>query len=273
MKAEHRVEVTPDPEVGSAAEVFVTKTTDGRHWVFMGPDWRDVEIETMEVTESSGWIYLGLRAPPSYATGVESVVYRSTTQGETWESIGGTIKASVVHAFANAREFPSRVYAATDSGLYVSPTGGDDWRQMMGGPAHLVATALAMVSGSLRFLFVGTEAGEIYRIAPDIPTNVETQSVGPTKGHTLEQNYPNPFNSQTSISFALPKVTNATVTIYNLAGQRVRSMELGELPSGTHRVVWDGLDDDGKAVQSGVFVYVLTAGRDIALSKKLMLLK
>ena len=111
---------------------FVVKTTDGRHWDFVGPDWADVGIETMEVTESSGWIYLGLRASP-YATGVESVVYRSTTQGETWESIGGTISASVVHAFATAPEFPNRVYAATDSGLYVWPTGGDDWRQMMGG--------------------------------------------------------------------------------------------------------------------------------------------
>ena len=130
-----------------------------------------------------------------------------------------------------------------------------------------------MVSGNPRLLFVGTEAGEIYRLVPDIPTNVETQSVGPTRGHTLEQNYPNPFNSQTSISFALPNVTDATVTIYNLAGQRVRALELGELPSGTHQVVWDGLDDDGKAVQSGVLMYELTIGRDVVLSRKMVLLK
>ena len=72
---------------------------------------------------------------------------------------------------------------------------------------------------------------------------------------TLKQNYPNPFNSNTMIRFALPIHVDVELTIFNLAGQRVATLAQGAREAGTYTVRWDGRDDDGRALASGVYLY------------------
>lgn len=88
----------------------------------------------------------------------------------------------------------------------------------------------------------------------------------------LSQNVPNPFNPSTSITFAVPSAGMVTLSIHNVLGQEVRTLVNGRMVSGSHSVVWNGLDDSGRRVTSGVYFYRLQAG-PLSATKKLMLLK
>ena len=83
------------------------------------------------------------------------------------------------------------------------------------------------------------------------------QSLEIPKEYYLEQNYPNPFNPETVISFGLPKEGDVSLTIYNTIGQAIRTLVSGRMASGQHRIVWDGLDNDGERVESGIYIYRL----------------
>ena len=76
----------------------------------------------------------------------------------------------------------------------------------------------------------------------------------------LHPAYPNPFNPETVIPFTLPQALQSVqLRIHNVAGQGVRTLVDGPLAEGVHRVTWDGLDDRGSAVPSGVYFYRLNA--------------
>ena len=74
---------------------------------------------------------------------------------------------------------------------------------------------------------------------------------------SLSQNYPNPFNRETIIEFYLKQQSHAKLSIYNLSGQLVRSFELDAMPKGTHRIIWDGRDQQGRQIAAGIYVYQL----------------
>ncbi|MDW7679976.1 MAG: right-handed parallel beta-helix repeat-containing protein [bacterium] len=88
----------------------------------------------------------------------------------------------------------------------------------------------------------------------------DQQDVLPTE-LTLFQNYPNPFNPDTEIRYQLPEAAHVKLEIYNLLGQKIRTLIDDPKPAGSHTLRWDGRDDFGAAVSSGVYLYRLTAGR------------
>jgi hypothetical protein len=90
----------------------------------------------------------------------------------------------------------------------------------------------------------------------------------------LEQNTPNPFNPQTSISFTVPEDASGRVelAVYSLRGQRVRTLVSDTKAPGRYTVAWNGRDDAGRALPSGVYLYRLTAGEQV-LTRKMMLAK
>lgn len=75
----------------------------------------------------------------------------------------------------------------------------------------------------------------------------------------LEQNYPNPFNSGTVIRFALPADGAVELAVYNLAGQKVAALVDGERQAGAYAVRWDGRDDTGRSLASGLYLYRIKA--------------
>ena len=79
------------------------------------------------------------------------------------------------------------------------------------------------------------------------------------QGYALYPAYPNPFNPSTTIPLALPVVGRAELEIYNVVGQRVRQWDLSGLEPGFHAVSWDGLDQKGRGVGSGVYLVLLRA--------------
>jgi len=93
-------------------------------------------------------------------------------------------------------------------------------------------------------------------------------------GFSLGDNYPNPFNPNTVIRFSLsvPHPTNTTLKIYNIRGQEVRSLVSEQNGAGSYEVVWDGKDDKGNEVASGIYFYRLKVG-EFTECKKMLLLK
>jgi hypothetical protein len=86
----------------------------------------------------------------------------------------------------------------------------------------------------------------------------------------LTVNHPNPFNPSTTISFTLPASGAASLSVYNVAGQKIRELVNGPLGAGMHFVVWDGRDDSGKPVSSGVYLTRLTSGKHSATGRMLL---
>ncbi len=87
----------------------------------------------------------------------------------------------------------------------------------------------------------------------------------------IDGNYPNPFNPSTSIGFSLPVAAPVTLAVYNLKGQLVKTLlSNSELGSGKHSVIWDGLDDNGRSVSSGIYFCRLSSGSTQATRKMLL---
>ncbi len=94
----------------------------------------------------------------------------------------------------------------------------------------------------------------------DIPANFE-----------LFSNYPNPFNPSTTIRFSLPKDAMITLTVFDLSGKKVKTLVNGFNKSGYHQVQWNGKDDRGRTVASGMYFYVLKMGESIKARKMFLL--
>ncbi|OGC91306.1 MAG: hypothetical protein A2W25_07035 [candidate division Zixibacteria bacterium RBG_16_53_22] len=87
----------------------------------------------------------------------------------------------------------------------------------------------------------------------------------------IHPNYPNPFNPTTTIGFDLPRDSHVRVLIYNLLGQRIRNLTDAQYPAGTHVLRWDGRNDAGSEVCSGVYFYLVETDTDREAKKMLML--
>ena len=109
--------------------------------------------------------------------------------------------------------------------------------------------------------------GSLLKMAPKICGDVRGGRV-----ITFSQNYPNPFNPTTNLSFTLPKESHVTLEIYNLLGQKVRTLADKIYSAGSHTLIWDGRDDSGESLSSGVYFSRFTAG-DFTDRKKLILIK
>ena len=89
---------------------------------------------------------------------------------------------------------------------------------------------------------------------------------------TLKGNYPNPFNPETTISFSVMNEAPVSLDIYNVKGQLVRKLVNDVKAAGEHTVVWNGKDNNGRAVSSGVYYYKMTTGK-YSSTKKMILMK
>ncbi|HEU4928802.1 MAG TPA: FlgD immunoglobulin-like domain containing protein [Candidatus Krumholzibacteria bacterium] len=117
-------------------------------------------------------------------------------------------------------------------------------------------------------LVIRTENGDEYRSQPATVTTAELTLA-------LGQNHPNPFNPSTTIPFTIPSGDSdrhVKLIVFDTAGRAVRTLLNETKSSGTHSVTWDGRDDGGRMVSSGVYFYVLDVGGD-RRTRKMVLLK
>jgi WD40 repeat protein len=109
------------------------------------------------------------------------------------------------------------------------------------------------------------------------PSGIEITTWGRVKQNRLLQNYPNPFNPETWIPYQLENDADVVIKIYSSSGQLVRTLNLGRKSAGLYldkeiAVYWDGRDDSGRRVASGLYFYSLEAGKFID-TKKMIIIK
>jgi hypothetical protein len=162
------------------------------------------------------------------------------------------------------------------AGIAIADTGAGDWQMVIsrtatqidgfGNRKMAVVVAAASSLPELRTaILAGMDEYNLFLdtddVIPAVPTMVE-----------LQQNYPNPFNPETTIKFTLGSAQQASLAVYNVTGQRVRTLFDGAVQAGEHSVIWDGCDDSGRSVASGIYFYQLTTDRETH-SRKMVFLK
>ncbi|HDI83141.1 MAG TPA: T9SS type A sorting domain-containing protein, partial [candidate division WOR-3 bacterium] len=115
---------------------------------------------------------------------------------------------------------------------------------------------------------------DIYFSKGEIITGIEeNNSYSSPISFELMESYPNPFNASTSIKYTLPTRAHIELNIYNIQGQLVRTLLSGEKSPGTHKVNWDGRNERGRNVSSGIYFYQLKMAGGIQKTRKMILLK
>jgi hypothetical protein len=150
--------------------------------------------------------------------------------------------------------------------------------------AHMAAGAIPEASQTmLTFLNVTANdpAGNpvaLEAVAYTLTTQVSDGIPGLPRDFVLYDNYPNPFNPGTTISFSCPQPSEVTLTIYDLQGQKVKQLIQAEMPAGPHKSYWNGRDETGKVVATGIYFYQIEAkqvntGKRSMAVKKMTLMK
>ncbi|MBN1996467.1 VCBS repeat-containing protein [candidate division KSB1 bacterium] len=132
--------------------------------------------------------------------------------------------------------------------------------------AHTDTITAEMHECSYRLKQIDTDGA--FKYSPVVTVTVQTP-----KQFDLKQNYPNPFNPSTTIEFTLPDNSMGTVdlSVYDATGRKLRTLYHQPAQAGYHQLVWDGLDDNGIQVSSGLYFYRLTCGNEKKIRKLLKL--
>ncbi len=120
-----------------------------------------------------------------------------------------------------------------------------------------------------------------YDMGLSLPTDILTVNYDPLNGNgdndipkfaQLQQNYPNPFNPETNIAFSLPEKSQVEIVVYNVKGEKVKTLVKESMDAGNHHVTWYGKNDQNRSVGSGVYFYKIKTA-DFTDVKKAILLK
>ena len=109
--------------------------------------------------------------------------------------------------------------------------------------------------------------------APEFATGIDEEDLSSIiKDFSISQNYPNPFNTETTIEYQLPNSSDVSLRIYNIMGQLVKTLVNRNQPVGYYSIQWNGRNDKGDNVSSGIYLYRLNV-KDFDQTKKLVLLR
>jgi len=121
--------------------------------------------------------------------------------------------------------------------------------------------------------FSGLTTVIVKGLEPPVPLGVTPKAgYGTPEAFELFQNYPNPFNPETEISYVLPTACFVELSVYNLLGQKVRTLVDESQSAGLKNVKWDGKDENGANAASGIYFYKIKAG-EFTQSKKMVIIK
>ena len=244
--------------------IYVTDDL-GESWSAINNGLNDNCITTIQT--ESGYIFAGTKTDG---------VYSSTDQGANWFHISDGLPENTnircMHVFED------KLFIGTGSGnVYVSFNNGNYWTELDEG---LIGSPVLSVYVYDEFLYAGLNAGGVwkYPISELVETNEHFIN---EVSNVMLQNYPNPFNPSTTISFSLTtEITeNTELVIYNLKGQKVKDLspslcytEPVEVRGKTkYSIIWDGCDDNGKSVSSGIYFYKLIVSSHGQIRKMILI--
>lgn len=205
----------------------------------------------------------------------EGKLYATTSNGVFTKTIGDTGWVQNLNGFSDMGKSSnhivaagSKVYVGTTEGPYYSSDGGATWTADHQGLPTPVFAAQGLAAASDELYVYMTTLG-VYK--KTVTTDIAGTELTPG-GFSLEQNYPNPFNPTTTISFTVPRAAQVTIGIYNIAGQLIATLTEREFQAGTYSVTWNGTDNLGQKVTSGMYFCRMESG-DFTAVRKLVLLK
>jgi len=163
----------------------------------------------------------------------------------------------------------------SDGGVFISFDNGEHWSDYSSGLTSQFVRALTV--NDLGFGFAGAGTQGVFRTI-NLITGINGAETPTTGEFLLYQNYPNPFNPVTNIGFRIPQGGRSNIgvvelVVLDLLGREVKTLMSGKVPAGYYTVRWDGTDDNGQPVASGVYVYRLQVGNNFHTTKKLVLLR
>jgi N-acetylneuraminic acid mutarotase len=227
-----------------------------------------------------GMIYVAGGRQGSLATNRRTLeVYDPDTN--TWKSLPDmpTARGGLAAAALNGRlyVFGGEANSGTFSQNEEFDPATATWRNMAPMPTARHGLGAVSFAGKIYVIGGGPQPGLFVSSANEVftppATGVDDPDAATIKDFRLFQNYPNPWKRngafpQTTIRYHLPEKASVTVTVYNFLGQRVRTL-LHQIPqaAGEHFVNWDGRNDDGRELSSGIYFYRLEAGNRTALKK------
>lgn len=233
-----------------------------------------------------------LAAKEKETTGIDFnlPLYRCVTGGENWDDLlnttsingqvtdkQGTALEGVNITVMNASQVPVAfgktgvdgryLINGLSNGDYIIQAGKFGYSSQYNGQTDEIskATQLNFVNGSYELNFQLDESSE-YTGIPQI------NSPEKPKALVLYGNFPNPFNPETKIRFALPEKNNVSIKIFNVLGEQIRNLNQGSLEAGFHQVHWNGTNQTGLPVGSGIYFYQIYVGRQV-LRGKMMFIK
>ena len=198
-------------------------------------------------------------------------IYRTMDGGQTWQDIGSNLPEVPIQVVVIDPENTSRYFVGTDFGVYITEDGGVSWSTFGTGlPASGVMDLV--LHHPTRTLTTATHGRSMYKIdVSNLSVIQDIEDIIQT-GFTLAHIYPNPFNNQSTIEFELAKNLNVSVAIYDLLGRRIKELANQTFPAGTHRLHWDGTNQQGSPASSGVYLVRLSAG-DRQIIRRISLVK
>jgi len=200
----------------------------------------------------------------------EVIDIQSIEDDENIDEIGAFVNGVCVGA-SKVTEYPIQILAYTDN----ANRGGDD------NSLYFEVVSGRGVKKKINDIYeYNNKTGEYEKTALMIRTAREhliTLGKNDYSEHIVEtnillNNYPNPFNPETTISFTLPKDEFAKIEIYNIKGQKVKTLINGKYAKGIQTATWKGLNDNGKKVASGIYMYKLIT-KDKTITQKMLMLK
>jgi len=241
---------------GTRGGIFRRSGPPWTSWVYVGP-----AVNAHISDFGGGEVLIDLYAAWGNGSWSDGV-YKSTDMGERWivkyyYIYTHTVTVNPLNALC--------VYAgALGGGVFRSTDAGESWNEMNQGLTDLHVKELAFSPTDTTWLYAGTEGSGIFRCGVGVGTEEITYGQLPVAGLRLEPNCPNPFHRWTVIRYQLPAPGRVTVRVFDVAGTKVRSLVDANVAAGHHECEWNGLDAQGKEVQSGVYFYSLNSnGRSV----------
>jgi hypothetical protein len=258
-------------------------TDDGRHLCFVDKSGKSAVVEkgpgdliNIRRGDSTGYVYLANTSPDSLMRVNDFRVANDSAYA-----------ANSDHRLANfERMFTDTAFqftfAMAETIIFNHDTLGGICQHgdSIEGQWHTARTRLVLPSEGKLYAAARSETGTSYHPCehvwrvyefPPLAMDEKPPVALPLRSQ-LNQNYPNPFNARTSITYRLATSGSIELAVYNLLGDRVKMLDSGIRQSGEHNLVWDGTDETGRAIASGMYYYRLEVG-EIILTKRMTLVK
>ena len=175
------------------------------------------------------------------------------------------MQENVVSTFNHIDEGLIKVIVFDIAGDFIIPNENNDLLKMS---FNFFGDVLDESSVNINNVIVSGPKGSIANVS----SNVVSAAIKLVPGvFALHQNYPNPFNPNTEIRFDIPEVTKVDISIFNLMGQKVKTLKNEKITPGYHTVQWDGTNDNGIQVSTGMYFYTLQTEAKSAMRKMLFL--